>query len=110
MRLIMRKYGSIYQRYHMADNCQENLAMTVVVCLDHLVSVVFTIYGFLSLSTPVHRSMSSPIEPFSAQARSKQALHVFSIIILADNKANVMQCLFEQLTGSTHSGKVFPTW
>ena len=66
-------------------------------------SMVFTIYGFSSPSTPVHRSMSGPTEPFSAQARSKQALHVSSInfiVFVSDNKArynSVMQCLLEEV-------------
>ena len=41
----------------------------------------FIVHGLHDLWLPVHRSMLSPTEPFSAQAHPKQALHVTSIII-----------------------------
>ena len=92
--------------------------MTVVVCLDYLGtsrSMAFRVSLLQSIDLcPVQQSLSQ-----LRLAPNRPCMHVSSIIhnqfysFVSGNKANnnnVMQCLFEQLTGSVHSGKEFPTW
>ena len=45
----------------------------------------------LLVSIPVDRSISSPIEPFSAQAHPKQDMHVTSVTSIMDI-VTIMQC------------------
>ena len=61
------------RQVHSNVNCE-------LLCLDSLFMVFSDDLWLLIVSIPVHRSMSSPTEPFSAQARPKQALHVTSIL------------------------------
>ena len=52
--------------------------MRLLSYLDSLSMVCHDDLRLLIVSTPVHRSISSPTEPFAAQARPKQAMHVTS--------------------------------